>query len=367
MSMRKPLIVEMSGIFGAGYLPGLFKPLTSLLQENFLWLDNDNPKKLIANYHVDNEATKKADPQRRERITDLIRNVNSLKTEEWTELIAGLRWADELFEANLRMYPCNIVFRRGGKLQNYILLRGTRWEEADISRLQPKLQVFLTAEYSAIKQTFEQNKEVKRIIRLSPELFCESPERALQLQEEWLSKVEDYPSLRSIQRTAPKDEQLADEAFGRQIIDYLLPLLNAFDLKTFMKRRVFISYSRKDEWFADRLQGALSKRGVGVWIDKKEILVGDSLIQRIREGISTSQYICAVISNNSINSNWVQEELDLAMNQQIERGKVKVLPILIESKIELPSFLKGKLYVDFSNADFENCVEVLMRRLRSNN
>ena len=274
-----------------------------------------------------------------ERITDLIRNVNSLKTEEWTELIAGLRWADELFQANLRMYPCNIVFRRGGKLQNYILLRGTRWEKADISRLQPKLQLFLTAEYSAIKQTFEQNEEVKRIIRESPELFCESPERALQLQEEWLSKVEDYPGLRNIQRTAPEDELLANELFGREIIEYLLPLFNAFDLKTVVKRRVFISYSRKDEWFADKLEGALSKRGVGVWIDKKEILVGDSLIQRIREGINTAQYICAVISKNSINSKWVQEELDLAMNQQIEDGKVRVLPIVIESKIELPSFL----------------------------
>ena len=58
------MIVEMTGIFEVICLESV-KPLRSMLQDNFLWLDNDKPKKLVSNYHVDNEAAKKADPQRR--------------------------------------------------------------------------------------------------------------------------------------------------------------------------------------------------------------------------------------------------------------------------------------------------------------
>ncbi|HKG61691.1 MAG TPA: toll/interleukin-1 receptor domain-containing protein [Pyrinomonadaceae bacterium] len=364
MSIRKPIIIEMTGIFGAGYLPGLFKPLKALLQENFLWIDADKSKGLIANYHVDNEAVRKRDVQRRERITHLIKQVPNLNPEEWNELIAALRWADELFQESLEAYPSNVVFRRGGKLQNYILLRRTQWQEADMNRLQPKLQVFLEASYSAIKQTFEQNQEVRRIIRESPELFCESPERAMELQEEWLQTVKDFPGLIHIKRQQPGKEEFANEEFSKEIINTIIPLLNLFGLKTTLRRKVFISYSRKDEWFADKLDDALNRKNVGVWIDKREILVGDSIIKRIREGIATSHFICAVISSNSINSKWVQEELDMAMNQQIESGEVKVLPLVLESGLPMPSFLVGKLHIDFSKEDFDKCVEDLMRRLK---
>lgn len=302
MSKRKPIIVEMTGIFGAGYLPGLFKPLKSMLQENFLWLNDNNPTKLIANYHIDNEAARKADPQRRARITHLIRNVRNLNSEEWSELITSLRWADELFQKSLNAYPSNVVFRRGGRLQNYILLRGTRWEEADMNRLQPKLQIFLKADQSAIEQTFDQNEEVEKIINESPELFCESPERALELQEEWLQKIKDYPGLTYIERHKPSKEEFASDEFAREIINNLVPLLDVFGLKTMIKKRVFVSYSRNDHWLAEKLEDALKQRGIGVWVDKREILVGDSLIKKIREGINASQYVCAVISSNSINS-----------------------------------------------------------------
>lgn len=362
---RKPIIVEMTGIFGAGYLPGLFKPLKSMAEENFLWLDNDKAKSLIASYYVDNTEAAQQNPQRRGRIADLIEKAPNLNLDERTEFVDSLKWADELFEENLKSYPSNVVFRRGGRLQNWIHLRGTQYEESNVNRLQPKLQIFLKADYPAIKQTFEQNQEVRKIIGESPELFCDSPERAFELQEEWLQKVKDFPGLTCIERYQPNKEEFADEEFAREIINTVIPLLNLFELRTMIKRKVFISYSRKDDWFADKLDDALNRKGIGVWIDKKEILVGDSLIKKIREGINTSQFICAVISSNSINSKWVQEELDMAMNQQIESGEIKVLPLILESGLEMPSFLKGKLYIDFSKVDFDKCVDDLMRRLKS--
>jgi predicted nucleotide-binding protein len=130
------------------------------------------------------------------------------------------------------------------------------------------------------------------------------------------------------------------------------------------RTRIFISYSHADAEFAERLQMALEKRSVDVWIDRDEILVGDSLIEKIREGIDASQFVCAIISPASVKSRWVEVELDRAMNQSIEGGCVKILPLLVEQGVELPSFLLGRLYVDFSRDDlFDKGVEQIMRRV----
>ncbi len=368
MLKENTVIIEMTGIFGAGYLPGLFKPVTTILRERYLRIeDNGKPSSLVTRYHIDNEAARINDPKRRERITELIRKANNLKPDEWIELIDSLRWADVLFQESVESYArsIDVVFRRGGRLQNYILLRGTRWEEAETNRFQPKLQFFLKAEYEAIKQTFERNKEVNRIIKCYPELYCESPKQAYELQEDWLQKVQRFPGLRYIERRKPDEEEFAREEFTEDIVNFIVPYINLFGFQTMLKTRIFISYSHKDTWFADKLEKTLTQRGFGVWIDKKEILAGDSLLNKIKEGIDTSKFLCAVISKNSINSNWVQEELERAMNQQIKSGKVKVLPLLLERALELPLFLEGKKYINFSKEAFDSGVEELMRRLKS--
>ncbi len=131
------------------------------------------------------------------------------------------------------------------------------------------------------------------------------------------------------------------------------------------KVRVFISYSHNDSAFARRLEDALRAKSIDVWIDSQEILPGDSLIEKIREGIDKSQYLCALISSTSIESRWVRNELDIAMNQQIENGTVKVIPLVLEERLSLPLFLVGKLYVDFSRPEyFENGLSQILRKTR---
>ena len=130
------------------------------------------------------------------------------------------------------------------------------------------------------------------------------------------------------------------------------------------KIRIFISYSHQDKKIVDQLAESLSERSINVWVDSKDILPGDSLIRKIKEAIDSSQYVCAILSNSSINSKWVQEELDIAINQQIAIGKVKVVPIIIESGLDLPSFLLGKAYIDLTNpTNLNECISLILRRI----
>jgi predicted nucleotide-binding protein len=74
-------------------------------------------------------------------------------------------------------------------------------------------------------------------------------------------------------------------------------------------RTVFISYSNKDRDFAEKLAADLRASGVGVWFDQWEIKVGDSITQKINDGIHDNDYLAVVLSPDSVASPWVRKEL----------------------------------------------------------
>lgn len=128
---------------------------------------------------------------------------------------------------------------------------------------------------------------------------------------------------------------------------------------------VFMNYSHKDKSFVRRLAADLRDAGHTVWIDETEILVGDSLIKKIRIALDNVDFVAAIISLTSIDSHWVQKELDLASNREIDEKRVVVLPVLLDD-VELPGFLKGKYFADFREEDnYQEGLNKLIKRLGS--
>jgi hypothetical protein len=107
----------------------------------------------------------------------------------------------------------------------------------------------------------------------------------------------------------------------------------------------------------------MRKVGHTVWIDEAEINIGDSLIEKIRDGLDQVDFVAAILSSASIASPWVTRELDIASNREIEENRVVVLPLLLEP-VELPGFLKGKFYGDFTDdACYGEMLDLLLRKL----
>lgn len=126
---------------------------------------------------------------------------------------------------------------------------------------------------------------------------------------------------------------------------------------------IFLSHSSKDKAFVRKLADDLRKHGHFAWVDEAEIKIGDSLIEKIGEGIENTQYLGVVISSNSIKSEWVTREVRIALNQEINEKKVKVLPILIEN-VQMPAFLLDKKYADFTSEDnYEESLQLIIDRL----
>jgi len=113
---------------------------------------------------------------------------------------------------------------------------------------------------------------------------------------------------------------------------------------------VFLSHSSKDKFFARKLAETLVSYDMKVWLDEAELKVGDSLIGKISAAIDQADFVAVILSHNSVQSAWVTKELHLAMNQEIEGRRIKVLPILID-RCEIPDFLTDKVYADFTNPD----------------
>lgn len=126
---------------------------------------------------------------------------------------------------------------------------------------------------------------------------------------------------------------------------------------------IFLSHSHVDKPFARRLAADLRAAGHAVWIDEAEINVGDSLIGAIREGLDQVDYVAALLSTASVESEWVRKELDIASNREVDEKRVVVLPLMIE-KVPLPGFLKGKFYADFTSPEkYAESFPLLLKKL----
>ena len=77
---------------------------------------------------------------------------------------------------------------------------------------------------------------------------------------------------------------------------------------------IFLAHSHADKPFVNKLAKDLRMSSYYVWTDDTEIKIGDSLIQKIREGIDKVTYCANTIGNglenissNSVDSEWVKK------------------------------------------------------------
>src|SRR5664279_1878232 len=78
------------------------------------------------------------------------------------------------------------------------------------------------------------------------------------------------------------------------------------------KARVFISYSRKDMAFAERLEGALQTRGIKPLIDRSEIYAFEDWWKRIEALVTQADTIVMVLSPDAISSEVCMKEIAFA-------------------------------------------------------
>ncbi|MGI2227083.1 toll/interleukin-1 receptor domain-containing protein [Shewanella frigidimarina] len=111
-----------------------------------------------------------------------------------------------------------------------------------------------------------------------------------------------------------------------------------------MHPKVFVSHASEDkERFVTDLATKLRENGVDAWLDKWEMLPGDSLVDKIfEEGLKEAQAVIIVLSNYSIKKPWVREELNASIVSKLSKG-TKIIPIVLDD-CEVPQSLTSTLW-----------------------
>ncbi|HOD80760.1 MAG: TIR domain protein [Planctomycetes bacterium ADurb.Bin126] len=137
-------------------------------------------------------------------------------------------------------------------------------------------------------------------------------------------------------------------------------------------RDVFICHANEDKDEVVRpLVEACSEAGISCWYDEFDTKWGDSITERVNEGLRRSRFVLVVFSTAFIKKNWAQRELKAALNQEASSGKVRVLPLIVGSReeqceiLDKYPLLNDKLHISWDDGVHE-IIKALMARLKPN-
>lgn len=110
--------------------------------------------------------------------------------------------------------------------------------------------------------------------------------------------------------------------------------------------RIFLSYTSADEAFVDRLSTDLGSYSVNIFYAKWNIKVGDSIVDKINQGLSSHDNLVVILSRASVRSKWVKRELNSSLMRQLKDRAIRILPVLME-ECDIPPLLADIKYADF--------------------
>jgi hypothetical protein len=124
--------------------------------------------------------------------------------------------------------------------------------------------------------------------------------------------------------------------------------------------RIYLAHATEDKTaLAIPLAEKLMANGIDVWLDKWEIGYGDSLVQRMEEGLDDCTHFVVLLTPTSITKKWVRAEIDSGFTNDID-GKAKFIGLRNGLEIDdLTPFLRTRFCPHFDLNDDNQFQELL--------
>jgi hypothetical protein len=113
------------------------------------------------------------------------------------------------------------------------------------------------------------------------------------------------------------------------LIDYLPSLLR----QAIRHYSCFISYASKDDEFVHRLHADLQDKGVRCWFAPHDMKIGAKILDTLDEAIRLRDKVLLILSEDSIASDWVEDEVTKAFEEERQRGGVVLFPIRLDDAV----------------------------------
>jgi hypothetical protein len=95
----------------------------------------------------------------------------------------------------------------------------------------------------------------------------------------------------------------------------------------------FISYSSQDHGFTERLHADLQAQKLRVWFAPEDLKIGDLFQERIEESIRLYDRVMIVLSEASVQSRWVEREVNAAREREDRENRTVLFPICIDDAV----------------------------------
>lgn len=112
----------------------------------------------------------------------------------------------------------------------------------------------------------------------------------------------------------------------------------------------FISHSSHDEALAERLYADLQSKGVRCWYVPHHMQIGEPILSGIDRGIRLHDKLLLILSESSVESGWVEQEVHMALAREKTDRRRVLFPIriddaVIESRQGWPSVLRDTIHI----------------------
>ncbi|WP_372013900.1 toll/interleukin-1 receptor domain-containing protein [Tistrella mobilis] len=109
------------------------------------------------------------------------------------------------------------------------------------------------------------------------------------------------------------------------------------------RRQVYLAHATEDKAVAEQLARGLTARGIEVWYDSWEIRAGDSLRQKMDQGLGDCTHFVVLLTPTSIKKPWVNREIDAGLMRDVE-GTAKFIGLRHDLQLDaLTPLLRTKL------------------------
>jgi uncharacterized protein YjbI with pentapeptide repeats len=164
---------------------------------------------------------------------------------------------------------------------------------------------------------------------------------------------------------------------GTGVPEPFISYANSLAVKAIEFFSCFISYSTKDQAFADRLYRDLQAKGVRCWFAPHDIRGGKKLHEQIDEAIHIFDRLLLILSENSMGSEWVKTEIANARQREVAENRQMLFPISLvpfdqirlwkafdaDTGKDSAREVREYFIPDFSNWGERDCYEPAFRRL----
>ena len=116
--------------------------------------------------------------------------------------------------------------------------------------------------------------------------------------------------------------------------DHLIDYIELFVDRNEKYYSCFISCAGRDQEFAENLQSYLKTHGVRCWLTTEKMKRRDRRHKIINSAVTIHDKVIMILSENSVERDWTENEIEAALQKENKDGKAVILPLAIDDAIK---------------------------------